>query len=200
MSEETLKVGAVELPEIVSGAQDLLTSKSVGGQYGLSVIRKPDAEEWVTLNMPAVITPLLYKHRVPRTEFDTEFYYFAPGVQEPAAARLRQFVVVPYYSWDRERHDLFVTGLSARGKSRWTDSMRVLLTKPAAWHLEHQVCITAADGFWDIRELDIDPANLPAWPAETTGRLLADALGGKRYVQTPDHPIFAAINRGRPVK
>ncbi|VTR94314.1 unnamed protein product [Gemmata massiliana] len=197
---DSIEVGGGGLPEITGGPPlDLLTTRALGGRYGLPSLCKPMGDEWLTMNIEAALDVMMHKHRIQGTEYDVEHYYFAPALQARVAHKLRLFRVIPYFSWSRERHDLFCTPIAARGKSRWTDTMMVLLNKSPEWHRGHQVNIAAADGYWDINELDL-PGALPAWPEESTGRLLADALGTKRYVLDNQHPIIATITAGRPVR
>ena len=177
----------------------LVTTTAVSNQHGIPTFRRPDKEDWVSFNRSAWVRNLFLRRRKPGTEWDVDYFFFAEGVRESVLHKLVPYVVLPFYSWTSQRHDLYIIRIPALGRSKWDDAMFRLLSKDVEWFSRNKVNIAAGAGTWDINAVEINPATVPPWPTEPTSKLIGTALGKNGFVSSPDHPIFSSLFAGMPV-
>jgi hypothetical protein len=199
VESEELKVGTV-------GSLSVPT-EDVGGEYddgedldtseGVPTCRRPGRQEWVTLLLAMLLPCRLLAVKKAGKTFDMDYYFVEKALRRDIAGEVRPFVVIPYYSWDLRRVDLFVASAAEPGASGWGDSMLLLLRKGAEWHARHQVKIAANKeaAKYDIR-FDPIPGE-PVVPAEPTGVLLANAMGPDKFIASADHPVYRSLLKGK---
>lgn len=162
-------------------------------------VRRPERTEWITLLVSAAITCRLYPHRKDARGYQTDYYFIAPSLRAVVAADLRPFKIVPFYSWLHKRTFLWPTSITEPGVSGWSDSLAVVLNKPAEWQSEHavRICANKAAARYDIRAKTV-PGKV-TWPTGQTGDWLGTALGVNSFVTDPGHPIYVQLLDGQPV-
>ncbi|QEL13884.1 hypothetical protein [Limnoglobus roseus] len=195
---DDIKVGAVgslAVPvEDVGGefndGEDLDTAE------GIPTVRRPGRHEWFTLFLDRELRCRLLAVKKAGRTFENDYYHVATELRRTIPGEVKPFVVVPYYSWDLKRVDLFVTPAYEPGVSGWGDSMLVLLRKGTEWHAKHQVKIMSNKDAakYDIRFDDIP--GTPVFPAELTGVLLGTAIGPDRFITTAENPVLRTLQKG----
>jgi hypothetical protein len=161
-------------------------------------IRKPKRSEWIALNRASELPTRLLNHKPKPDGIEVEHYYVAPHLRSLIRGELKEVRVFVYYSFITSSFALMVVNVTIGNK--WYESMQSLLNQPPKFFAEYAIRILSDRDKDEYRvKFKPMPGNV-VWPTKSTEELFGEALGPERFINTPDHPVYAALIEGEELR
>jgi hypothetical protein len=157
-------------------------------------IRKPWRREWIALNPASELTTRLLLHKPTANAFEDEYYYVLPTLRTKIRQELKDVRVFLYYSFWTRSFALWIVKVTL-GNS-WYENLASLFRHPTEFFASKAIRVSSDQEISRHRVWEMPMPYPVNWPAETTDQSLGEALGQKRFITTPDHPLYRDLIEG----
>lgn len=157
-------------------------------------IRKPGRREWFALNLASELPVYLLQHKPKPDGMETDYYYVMPQLRGPIRDELKPCRVFVYYSYTTKTYALWIVHVTP--DNSWYESVQTLLQQPAIFFADNAIRILSdkPNSRYRVKH-KLLPSSVD-WPAKSTEELLGEALGGEKFITTPDHQLYRDLIDG----
>lgn len=157
-------------------------------------IRKPGRREWIALSIASELPTRLLLHKEQPDAIEVHHYFVDRHLRGPIVDELKEVRVFVYYSFQTNTHGLLLLNVTI--DNPWYESAQALLRQPAEFFAENAIRIIPdkKNSRYRVRRKPM-PSSV-AWPEQSTGELLGEALGPDRFITSADHPIYRDLIDG----